>query len=227
MTRYSGSLAAQAKQEQLAGVSTSGEVNVEGVIARAKRGDIDAALSALEQAEQLIGAQRKRIAYLETLAMADEVTNLANRRGFMAALHRELAVAKRDPGGHGLLLMFDLDRFKAINDTYGHAAGDAYLSAFGAALSAEVRGSDVVGRMGGDEFAVLLTRTAPKPGLFRALDLIKKLNAKSMMWRESILPFTVSMGAACYSGRDIAEAVMVSADLKLYANKEKRRKAGN
>jgi diguanylate cyclase (GGDEF)-like protein len=158
--------------------------------------------------------------------MVDEVTGIMNRRGFMAALQREMAHAKRDPAAHGMLLTFDLDDFKKVNDTYGHPAGDAFLTAFGAALAAEVRPSDVVARMGGDEFAVLLTRIAPKPGMARAQAIIKKLNGKHMVWREHLLPFSASMGSAFFAGRDIAEAVMVSADLKLYADKQKRHKGG-
>jgi GGDEF domain-containing protein len=62
--------------------------------------------------------------------------------------------------------------------------------------------------------------------MMRANDLFKRINAKSMQWRDATLPFATSMGVASYAGRDIAEAVMVSADLKLYANKQKRHKAG-
>jgi diguanylate cyclase (GGDEF)-like protein len=225
MSRFSGSLVAQAKQESLAALTSAGEANVEEVFARARRGDFDTAIGALDEAQRLIEVQRKRIAYLETLAMADEVTGLMNRRGFMGALQRELAVAKRDPAAFGVLLMLDMDFFKKINDTHGHAAGDAYLAAFGAALGAEVRPSDIVARIGGDEFAVLLTRVAAKPGMARAQSVIKNINEKSMSWRESTLPFTASMGFATYTGRDIAEAVMVSADLKLYADKTRRHKA--
>ncbi|MBI3419513.1 MAG: GGDEF domain-containing protein [Proteobacteria bacterium] len=224
MSRYSGSIGAQVKSESLATISSAGESTLDEAIARAKIGDVDSAASVLDQAQKLIDAQRRRIAYLENLAMADEVTSLVNRRGFMAALQRELASAKRDPGAYGLVLMFDLDRFKSVNDTYGHAAGDAYLAAFGAALAAEVRPSDIVARLSGDEFAVILTRAAPKPGMARAMTVAKNLNSKSMSWRDRSLPFSASMGVSCFTGRDIAEAVMVSADLKLYADKKKRQK---
>jgi diguanylate cyclase (GGDEF)-like protein len=194
-------------------------------ISRAKIGDIDEAMTAIAEAEKLIDSQRRRIAYLENLALSDDVTGLINRRGFMGALQRELAASKRDQQAHGILIMVDMDGFKQINDLHGHAAGDAYLAAFAAAMMAEVRPSDIVARLGGDEFAVLLTRTASKPGMARAQTVAKNINAKTMSWRQTVLPFRCSMGMACYAGRDIAEAVMVSADLKLYADKQKRKRA--
>ncbi len=205
--------------------ATMQEAMPASLMTRSKVMDMEQALSLIAEADEMILAQRRRIAYLETLSLSDEVTGLMNRRGFMSALHRELSQAKREPQANGVLIIFDLDNFKQINDTHGHAAGDAYLAAFAAALAAEVRPSDVVARLGGDEFAVLLTRAAAKPGMARAATIVRNLNGKSMTWRNSVLPLRASAGVATYTGRDIAEAVMVSADLRLYANKQKR-KAG-
>lgn len=227
MSRYSSPMGAQAtKQENISAFSSSmDEAMANAGIGRSDIDDLDTAMAAIADAEKLIQVQRRRIAYLESLALNDEVTGLVNRRGFMNALNRELAAAKRDQQAHGILIMFDLDDFKKINDTHGHAAGDAYLTAFGAVLSAEVRPSDIVARIGGDEFAVLLTRVANKPGTARAQAIVKSINAKAMNWRQHSLPMNVSAGVATYGSRDIAEAVLVSADLKLYANKQRRKSA--
>src|SRR3546814_1418393 len=81
------------------------------------------------------------------------MTGLLNRRGFGLELSRALARARRQ-NESGLLVMCDLDNFKAINDTYGHPAGDAILRAVGKALKRNTRESDYVARVGGDEFAV-------------------------------------------------------------------------
>ncbi|NDE89895.1 MAG: GGDEF domain-containing protein [Alphaproteobacteria bacterium] len=197
---------------------------IDQTLNRARISDLDSALAAIGEAEHLIQAQRRRIAYLETLSLSDEVTGLMNRRGYMTALQRELAAAKRDPQAHGVVMMFDLDDFKAVNDGHGHAAGDAYLSSFAAVLSNIVRPSDIVARIGGDEFAVILTRAAAKPGIARAGSIQKLINSKIMTWRQHTLQFKSSCGIATYTGRDIAEAVLVSADLKLYADKQKRKK---
>ncbi len=202
-----------------------GDGLLQEALKRARIGDMESAIAAIAEAEKMIEAQRRKIAYLETLALNDDVTGLMNRRGFMAALQRDLCAAKRDPQAHGMIIMFDLDNFKAVNDTHGHAAGDAYLSGFAAALTAEVRGSDIVARLGGDEFAMLISRIAGKPGMARSQAIISSINSKSVTWRDVTLPLRSSMGTATFGGRDIAEAVMVSADLKLYAHKQKRKDA--
>jgi GGDEF domain-containing protein len=95
---------------------------------------------------------------LEEQATTDELTGVANRRGFRKVLASEIATAKRY--GHPLsLLMFDLDGFKAVNDTYGHERGDEVLRAFARVLKLRARECDLVARTGGDEFAFLLTHT--------------------------------------------------------------------
>lgn len=94
-------------------------------------------------------------ARLRTLATTDELTGIANRRHFLDLAEREVVRARRHGRPIGLIV-FDLDGFKAVNDTHGHLAGDAVLRAVAAAASATVRASDVVGRLGGDEFAVCL-----------------------------------------------------------------------
>jgi GGDEF domain-containing protein len=88
----------------------------------------------------------------------DALTGLANRRVFAAELGRQLARERRY-GGESSLLMVDLDGFKEINDTLGHAAGDLVLQAIGYLLAGRVRDTDLVARLGGDEFAVLLPGT--------------------------------------------------------------------
>ncbi|MFM2355389.1 MAG: hypothetical protein RLZZ528_1125 [Pseudomonadota bacterium] len=94
----------------------------------------------------------------EHKAMTDGLTGLANRRGFEAALARAASAARR--GRPFSLFLLDLDRFKAVNDTHGHAAGDAVLAAVAQALRQETRGEDLVARLGGDEFALILPGAA-------------------------------------------------------------------
>jgi len=96
---------------------------------------------------------------LRELAQTDELTGLVNRRGFMNSASQSLHIAQR-AGLDAAVVLIDLDGFKSINDTHGHAAGDELLSTFADRLSASMRASDVCGRLGGDEFAILLTGSA-------------------------------------------------------------------
>ena len=102
----------------------------------------------------------RRVAEIELLADRDALTPVLNRRAFMRELQRTIAFCERYEATASLVF-FDLDGFKAVNDQYGHAAGDAALLWVAATLADHVRESDVVGRLGGDEFAVILAQ-APR-----------------------------------------------------------------
>ncbi len=109
---------------------------------------------------------------LETLATTDELTRLNNRRHFMELASREMALAQRT--GHDLaLLMMDADHFKLINDQYGHMTGDKVLHALAQTISSQLREYDVLGRWGGEEFAVLL----PYTKLEKALTVAERVRA--------------------------------------------------
>lgn len=180
--------------------------------------------SKLEAAERLIAEQQDRIDSLEAMNATDELTGLLNRRGFQDALARELAAGKR-LGTGGVLVMVDLDGFKAINDTYGHLAGDHYLQQVARALKAAVRAHDVVARLGGDEFVVLLTRVDADQGLARAAALADRINAKDCTWQRTRLPLRASFGAEPFEAGDKQADILRRADIRMYAVKADRKKA--
>lgn len=189
-------------------------------------GDPAKTRATLRQAQMIMRAQEKRIRALEKMALTDELTGLANRRGFTAAFERELSLARRDSGAKGILVMVDLDGFKEINDKCGHPVGDEYLRAVAQALQKGVRVSDIVARLGGDEFAILITNIDEATGAKRIAKLEQDFN-KSVMQRDlppQRLALRASFGFAAYSGDDSAEAVMRSADLRLYAHKARNKK---
>lgn len=183
------------------------------------------AMTLMMEAERLLDFQRARIAQLEELVITDELTRLRNRRGFLQDFERELASARRDSGAGGVLVLFDLDTFKAVNDDHGHPTGDAYLCAFARALLEQVRATDSVARLGGDEFALLLTRTDPAAGMACATRLAETLNALTLCCGGLSLPAAASFGCANYGRNDSVEATMAIADAALYRAKAATRRA--
>lgn len=174
----------------------------------------------LREAEAKIVQQKERIEHLETLSMTDELTGLQNRRGFVEALRRELASAKRSGVG-GVLVIIDLDGFKAVNDTHGHLCGDWYLRQVAGVLKDNVRANDIVARFGGDEFAVLLTHTDKDQAMQRAQALSATFNAQVCRWQMHDLPIRGSFGMQAFGADDQEEDVIRRADAGMYKAKRK------
>lgn len=180
------------------------------------------ALIAMTEAQKRIQRQEDRINELESLSQTDELTGLANRRGFDADLRKGLAHAKRARQG-GILLMIDLDQFKLVNDTYGHAAGDALLQAVAAVLKADVRETDTVARLGGDEFAVLMPDLDATDGKVRADRLADRLNRHMVDYLGTAIQLQASVGMFAYDGTAPASRVLAEADRNMYREKSARR----
>jgi len=162
-------------------------------------------------------------AYLDTCeeaAFTDHLTGLANRRRFERQLAREIARTARY--GHPFcLLMLDIDDFKRVNDTFGHAAGDEAIRRLAKALQEGIRGVDLAARMGGEEFAVLLTETAAARGLEVAERLRQAIKATEIPGVGSI---TVSIGVAeSPSGAQTTRELLGCADAALYEAKREGR----
>jgi diguanylate cyclase (GGDEF)-like protein len=151
-------------------------------------------------------------------ATVDSLTGCANRRAFLAALETEAARALR----HGrplALISLDIDRFKAVNDTYGHPAGDRVLVALGQSLRAHTRPGDVVARLGGDEFSILL----PECGRTDAARLAVRLQSTTVT-PVGLPPVHMSVGFAVADGTapfDVRDLIS-RADQALYAEKRAR-----
>ncbi len=175
-------------------------------------------LEAAAEAEQCLAEQAQRIRQLESLSVTDELTGLFNRRGFLAALDRALAACRRH-GEPGLLLLVDLDRFKAINDSYGHLAGDAVLRGVAELLLVTVRKSDIVARLGGDEFAVLLPRTRTARAEKLAAKIDRAINTLRLDYGHSQIPVSASVGWETYGPRSHPDRLIFVADRALYRAK--------
>ncbi len=152
-----------------------------------------------------------------SLATIDELTRLSNRRGFQLIANHTIAMCKRmeKPAS---LMFFDLDRFKHVNDTYGHAEGDKVLQDLGQILLHEFRNSDVIARLGGDEFCVLLTGTAAT-GVDRPIaNLDRAINARN---QKNSYEIAYSVGAVTYDAsiHHSIEDLLAEADKLMYENK--------
>lgn len=171
--------------------------------------------SAARAAEKKLVDQNKRISHLEQISTTDELTGILNRRGFEEEFRRVLARAHRH-GEEGVLVYVDLDDFKPINDTYGHAAGDEVLRQAGRILMENVRGSDTVARIGGDEFCVLLVNTSRLEGTERAEALNRTLNSAIISWNERRIAIRASFGLQAFTARDNAKELLCCADAAMY-----------
>ncbi len=154
------------------------------------------------------------------LATSDPLTGLWNRRHFTEMVNGELGRVRRHGSNAGLLLL-DLDHFKRINDTRGHAAGDEVLRHFSGLVTRHLREVDVFARLGGEEFGVLLPCVGDAAGALRAADRLRELIALNpAMLGEDPLPFSVSIGVAMLDPDDSGfDAVFTRADEALYEAK--------
>jgi diguanylate cyclase (GGDEF)-like protein len=167
-------------------------------------------------------ASRSRITELEARVDVDPLTETLNRRGFERELKRSLAYVKRY-GVSAALVYIDLDDFKPVNDRHGHAAGDAVLKAIAAALVRHVRTSDIVARVGGDEFVVLLWNVGDDEAATKAAALEAAVYATPVRWGASTLVVRGAAGVARIGPLDTPAEVLANADAAMYTRKAERR----
>ncbi len=169
-------------------------------------------------------AQRQQLEDdLRRLATIDALTNVPNRRHFMEVAEAESRRSHRY--GHPLsLILLDVDHFKLINDTHGHAAGDQVLSRLSDTCATALRQQDVIGRLGGEEFAVLLPETDGPAAAVIAERLRESVERASPGWSNGELAVTISLGVGVWRmGDDTVESVLHRADQALYDAKRRGR----
>ncbi len=156
---------------------------------------------------------------MKEIAIRDELTGLLNRRGFKENGRRAFSHARRNDTPLSVI-MTDIDRFKFINDKYGHAAGDAALVHFSRLLEESRRGEDVVARVGGEEFALLLPGTELRDAMAIADQLCNHVGSTPMDMTSVGLPMTSSFGVAAISESDrTLDDMVLRADRALYRSK--------
>jgi diguanylate cyclase (GGDEF)-like protein len=195
------------------------------VVAALRAGATEAFLSSVRQEELGLRLRRlldrrasrlnvlSRLDYLEWLSGTDLLTTLPNRRSLTEALSRHSANAAR----HGLALavgMFDVDKFKDINDRFGHGGGDAALREVAVPLRANIREGDVIGRWGGDEFLAILPHTTVGEAHVLAERVRDSLAAVPLIYGDVRIPITISAGCTATPGN--VEELLSRCDLALY-----------
>jgi len=181
-------------------------------------------LAEMERLKADVARAHRTIGELEARADVDPLLDILNRRGFERELKRSLAYLQRYKG-EAALLFIDLDGFKAVNDQYGHAAGDALLKAVAHELTGHVRASDVVARLGGDEFGVLLWNLASPQAAAKARDLEKLIETVSVAHGEAQLAVGASAGLVPLVVGATPDEMIDTADKAMYVRKRERRGA--
>lgn len=173
------------------------------------------AIGRLEQENERL---RTKLAETEALADQDALTPILNRRAFEREFQRAIARAERY-GEELSLVFFDLNDFKDVNDLFGHAAGDAALQHTAGVLLGSLRGSDVVGRMGGDEFAAVLTRASAPDAAKRAAQLAAMIEAEPVRWRGQAFKLSIAHGVRPWTAGKTAVELLAEADAAMYLRK--------
>lgn len=175
--------------------------------------------------DELMETVARQQAELEQQARIDPLTGLGNRLKLAECLNAALARARRY-GGQGYIVLIDLDDFKPINDTLGHAAGDFVLCATARRLLRMVRADDTVIRLGGDEFVLLIEARMPPIEVSKVIERILRLLEEPLVYEGNNVAVKASIGVSVFSGDENGDELLTQADQLMYANKCSR-KAGH
>jgi len=172
-----------------------------------------------------LAAALNQIEQLQASAETDFLLDVFNRRGFERELDRAIAYIKRYQAS-GALIVLDVDRLKPVNDVFGHAAGDQVLKAIVATLAHQVRASDVIGRLGGDEFGLLLWNLSETDARAKAASLEQAIDQLSFVFGGRTVSAGASTGVAILGAHAEAGKALEEADRAMYARKAQRRHEG-
>ncbi len=184
----------------------------------------EALMSLMAEVQQLraeISAAKAQMAEIKRLADRDPLLDILNRRAFVRELERMLAMIERY-GVKASLVFVDLNDLKRVNDVNGHPAGDAALAHVAAVLSANTRQTDIVGRLGGDEFGVILAQADKRTAEKKAQDLVELVRLTPAKWSGGELVTTISVGVAEIRDGVSAGEAMQHADAAMYEAKRRR-----
>lgn len=178
-------------------------------------GGVRALLDEIEALKAQLKNQSELIESLEEQTSQDGLTGLLNRRGFDMSLKNAVADYQRY-GRNGALLLIDMNDFKQVNDTLGHQAGDAVLLHVAKLLMAHTRRSDIVARIGGDEFCVILQEASTAEAHAKRKELEAVIAGTVCAYQEQDISTSCSIGVATFIDADDQEALIAKADAEMY-----------
>jgi diguanylate cyclase (GGDEF)-like protein len=178
-------------------------------------GDAETLIGEIDRLRAHVARLETRVSELDQLAHSDPLVNLPNRRGFLASLENLIARVERY-GELAAMLFIDVDGLKRINDQFGHEAGDTALIEVAKMIVASVRKSDCVGRIGGDEFGVLLERADELSAWQMGLRVVETVVGSKFCVNGSCLPLSVAVGVGMIKLGDNPLSVMRRADEEMY-----------
>lgn len=178
-------------------------------------GGVRALLDEIEALKAQVKNQAELIETLEEQTSHDGLTGLLNRRGFDMALNNAVADYQRY-GRNGALLLIDMNDFKQVNDTLGHQAGDALLMHVAQLLMAHTRSSDIVARIGGDEFCIILQESSRAEAHLKRKELEAVIAGTVCAFQDQDIATSCSIGVATFVEADDQEALVAKADSEMY-----------
>lgn len=187
----------------------------------------EALMGLMEEVDSLrreLQLAKGKIADLEELADKDPLMPVANRRAFVREMSRMMSYTERY-GVPSSLVFFDVNGLKQINDTMGHAAGDKALLSVAQTLGEQVRDTDIVGRIGGDEFGVILAQADEDVARVKAQQLVDAVKAKAVDIDGTIFHIDVAHGVFPFGQGDTASSALAEADRRMYRRKQEMKAA--
>jgi diguanylate cyclase (GGDEF)-like protein len=183
---------------------------------------VDRAKATIRQLKRELAQARERIEQLQATADMDFLLGIFNRRGFERELNRVIAYIQRYRASAALIVL-DVDRLKPINDIFGHAAGDQVLKTIAATVASQVRASDAVGRLGGDEFGLLLWNLSETDAKAKAALLEEAVDQLSFEFEGQTVRAGASAGVTILNAHAEARRALEEADRAMYVRKAQRR----